>query len=152
MNFTNLSWYLLSQEVLAASGSLLEVSFQKAAICCTAMHRGAALGAMSYLSCKSKQLCCTQKWICSEKTTFGINMIDVLRPTLAGIVVGLIWKRGTKSALLLLIDIFVRRMRIQMRYFSRVENIYCVFFFTTNNPKQHCLCWFGNFWVYIIYI
>ncbi|XP_058003756.1 transportin MOS14 isoform X3 [Hevea brasiliensis] len=39
------------KEVLAASGSLLEVSFQKAAICCTAMHRGAALGAMSYLSC-----------------------------------------------------------------------------------------------------
>uniref|UniRef100_A0A2P2LXC2 Exportin-1/Importin-beta-like domain-containing protein n=1 Tax=Rhizophora mucronata TaxID=61149 RepID=A0A2P2LXC2_RHIMU len=40
------------KEVLAASGSLLEVSFQKAAICCTAMHRGAALAAMSYLSCK----------------------------------------------------------------------------------------------------
>ncbi|XP_058004671.1 transportin MOS14 isoform X7 [Hevea brasiliensis] len=39
------------KEVLAASGSLLEVSFQKAAICCMAMHRGAALGAMSYLSC-----------------------------------------------------------------------------------------------------
>ncbi|KAB1199528.1 hypothetical protein CJ030_MR0G021697 [Morella rubra] len=37
-------------EVLAASGSLIEVSFQKAAICCTAMHRGAALAAMSYLS------------------------------------------------------------------------------------------------------
>ncbi|KAL0014887.1 hypothetical protein SO802_001956 [Lithocarpus litseifolius] len=39
------------KEVLAASGSLLEISFQKAAICCTAMHRGAALAAMSYLSC-----------------------------------------------------------------------------------------------------
>ncbi|KAJ8752437.1 hypothetical protein K2173_004073 [Erythroxylum novogranatense] len=39
------------KEVLAASGSLLEASFQKAAICCTAMHRGAALAAMSYLSC-----------------------------------------------------------------------------------------------------
>ncbi|KAH9791453.1 Xpo1 domain-containing protein [Citrus sinensis] len=39
------------KEVLAASGALLEVSFQKAAICCTAMHRGAALAAMSYLSC-----------------------------------------------------------------------------------------------------
>lgn len=36
---------------MAASGSLLEISFQKAAICCTAMHRGAALAAMSYLSC-----------------------------------------------------------------------------------------------------
>ncbi|KAJ6329266.1 hypothetical protein OIU77_010861 [Salix suchowensis] len=39
------------KEVLAASGSLLDASFQKAAICCTAMHRGAALAAMSYLSC-----------------------------------------------------------------------------------------------------
>ncbi|OAY85542.1 Transportin-3 [Ananas comosus] len=38
-------------EVVAASGSLLELSFQKAAICCTAMHRGAALAAMSYMSC-----------------------------------------------------------------------------------------------------
>lgn len=42
----------VSKEVLAASGSLLEVSFQKAAICCTAMHRGAALAAMSFMSCK----------------------------------------------------------------------------------------------------
>ncbi|KAL5724540.1 hypothetical protein ACHQM5_007785 [Ranunculus cassubicifolius] len=39
------------KEVLAASGPLLEVSFQKAAICCTAMHRGASLAAMSYMSC-----------------------------------------------------------------------------------------------------
>lgn len=44
----------VSQEVLGACGSLLEVSVQKAAICCTAMHRGAALAAMSYLSCKRK--------------------------------------------------------------------------------------------------
>lgn len=44
--------YFLNQEVVAASGSLLELSFQKAAICCTAMHRGAALAAMSYMSCK----------------------------------------------------------------------------------------------------
>ncbi|KAI4348420.1 hypothetical protein L6164_009146 [Bauhinia variegata] len=39
------------KEVLAASGALIEVSMQKAAICFTAMHRGAALAAMSYLSC-----------------------------------------------------------------------------------------------------
>ncbi|XP_073005339.1 uncharacterized protein [Typha latifolia] len=39
------------KEVVAASGSLLELSFQKAAICCTAMHRMAALAAMSYMSC-----------------------------------------------------------------------------------------------------
>ncbi|KAL3526241.1 hypothetical protein ACH5RR_010897, partial [Cinchona calisaya] len=40
-----------SKEVITASGPLLEISFQKAAICCTAMHRGAALAAMSYMSC-----------------------------------------------------------------------------------------------------
>ncbi|KAI4350398.1 hypothetical protein L6164_004856 [Bauhinia variegata] len=40
-----------NKEVLAACGTLIEVSVQKAAICCTAMHRGAALAAMSYLSC-----------------------------------------------------------------------------------------------------
>lgn len=39
------------KKVLAASGSLLEASLQKAAICCTAMHRGAALAAMAYMSC-----------------------------------------------------------------------------------------------------
>ncbi|XP_078159617.1 ARM repeat superfamily protein isoform X1 [Carex rostrata] len=39
------------KEVLAASGQLLEFSFQKAAISCTAMHSGAALAAMSYMSC-----------------------------------------------------------------------------------------------------
>lgn len=44
------------QEVLASSGALLEVSFQKAAICCTAMHRGAALAAMSYMSCEYRTL------------------------------------------------------------------------------------------------
>lgn len=40
------------QEAIVASGSLLELSFQKAAICSTAMHRGAALAAMSYMSCE----------------------------------------------------------------------------------------------------
>lgn len=40
-----------SKDVLASSGSLFKVSLQKAAICSTAMHRGAALAAMSYLSC-----------------------------------------------------------------------------------------------------
>ncbi|CAH8382526.1 unnamed protein product [Eruca vesicaria subsp. sativa] len=38
------------KEVLGTCGTLLEISFHKAAICCTAMHRGAALAAMSYLS------------------------------------------------------------------------------------------------------
>ena len=42
----------LIQKVVVVSGSLLEASFQKAAICCTAIHRGAALAAMSYMSCR----------------------------------------------------------------------------------------------------
>lgn len=46
--------YICTQDVVAASGSLLEISVQKAAICCTAMHRGAALAAMSYMSCEYK--------------------------------------------------------------------------------------------------
>nr|GMC50273.1 transportin MOS14 isoform X3 [Ipomoea batatas] len=40
------------KEVLALSGSIIELSFQKAAICCTAMHHGAALAAMSFMSSK----------------------------------------------------------------------------------------------------
>ncbi|XP_058092775.1 transportin MOS14 isoform X3 [Magnolia sinica] len=50
-NFTSIFVRCCPKEVVAASGSLLEASFQKAAICSTAMHRGAALAAMSYLSC-----------------------------------------------------------------------------------------------------
>ncbi|XP_071723480.1 uncharacterized protein, partial [Rutidosis leptorrhynchoides] len=50
-NFASTFIQAICKEVLAASGALLEASFQKAAICCTAMHRGAALAAMSYLSC-----------------------------------------------------------------------------------------------------
>lgn len=38
------------QEVVAAADSVLELSFNRASICCTAMHRGAALAAMSYMS------------------------------------------------------------------------------------------------------
>ncbi|KAJ7976335.1 Transportin like [Quillaja saponaria] len=50
-NFASTFIRACTKEVLTVSGSLLEVSVQKAAICCTAMHRGAALAAMSYLSC-----------------------------------------------------------------------------------------------------
>ncbi|GLT95639.1 hypothetical protein SLE2022_133070 [Rubroshorea leprosula] len=50
-NFASIFVRGTRKEVLAASGAILEISFQKAAIWCTAMHRGAALAAMSYLSC-----------------------------------------------------------------------------------------------------
>lgn len=50
-NFTSTFIRCCPKEAIVASGSLLELSFQKAAICSTAMHRGAALAAMSYMSC-----------------------------------------------------------------------------------------------------
>ncbi|CAK8542797.1 unnamed protein product [Lathyrus sativus] len=50
-NFASIFIRSCNKEALSVCGSLLEVSIQKAAICCTAMHRGAALAAMSYLSC-----------------------------------------------------------------------------------------------------
>ncbi|XP_062197197.1 transportin MOS14 isoform X2 [Phragmites australis] len=49
--FTSVFIRCCPKEAIIASGSLLELSFQKAAICSTAMHRGAALAAMSYMSC-----------------------------------------------------------------------------------------------------
>lgn len=52
-NFASIFIRCSPKEVLVVSGSILELSFQKAAICCTAMHRGAALAAMSFMSCKS---------------------------------------------------------------------------------------------------
>ncbi|KAL0377235.1 UNVERIFIED_CONTAM: hypothetical protein Sradi_3029000 [Sesamum radiatum] len=50
-NFASAYVRSCSKEVLAASGSLFEVSLQKAGICSTALHRGAALSAMSYVTC-----------------------------------------------------------------------------------------------------
>ncbi|CAD6341408.1 unnamed protein product [Miscanthus lutarioriparius] len=49
--FTSMFIRCCPKEAIVASSSLLELSFQKAAICSTAMHRGAALAAMSYMSC-----------------------------------------------------------------------------------------------------
>ncbi|CAO2144367.1 unnamed protein product [Urochloa humidicola] len=49
--FTSMFIRCCPKEAIIASSSLLELSFQKAAICSTAMHRGAALAAMSYVSC-----------------------------------------------------------------------------------------------------
>ncbi|KAL6842920.1 hypothetical protein ACP4OV_027233 [Aristida adscensionis] len=49
--FTSMFIRCCPKEAIVASGSLLELSLQKAAICSTAMHRGAALAAMSYVSC-----------------------------------------------------------------------------------------------------
>jgi len=61
----------VSQDALSACGSLLEISIQKAAICCTAMHRGAALAAMSYLSCKKSLYCFCCCLICFKCKTLS---------------------------------------------------------------------------------
>jgi transportin-3 len=50
--FTSMFIRCCPKEALVASSSLLELSLQKAAVCSTAMHRGAALAAMSYMSCE----------------------------------------------------------------------------------------------------
>ncbi|KAF8775876.1 hypothetical protein HU200_004124 [Digitaria exilis] len=56
MYFTSMFIRCCPKEAIIASTSLLELSFQKAAICSTAMHRGAALAAMSYISCEGMKL------------------------------------------------------------------------------------------------
>lgn len=50
MSFTSTFLCCCPKNVIVAAGSLLETSFKKATIWCTAMHRGAALAAMSYIS------------------------------------------------------------------------------------------------------
>ncbi|GER46835.1 transportin-3 [Striga asiatica] len=50
-NFASAYMRSCRKEVLAASGSPFELSLQKAGICCTALHRGAALSALSYMTC-----------------------------------------------------------------------------------------------------
>ncbi|KAJ3671776.1 hypothetical protein LUZ60_007855 [Juncus effusus] len=50
-NFTSTFITCCPKEVIGASGSLVEFSLQKAAICCTTMHSGSGLSAMSYISC-----------------------------------------------------------------------------------------------------
>lgn len=50
MSFTSTFLCCCPKKVVVAAGGLLETSFSKATIWCTAMHRGAALAAMSYIS------------------------------------------------------------------------------------------------------
>ncbi|MCO5587430.1 hypothetical protein L7F22_041379 [Adiantum nelumboides] len=50
MGFTSAFLRCCPKNVIVAAGTLLETSFKKATIWCTAMHRGAALSAMSFMS------------------------------------------------------------------------------------------------------
>ncbi|CAI9111638.1 OLC1v1011901C1 [Oldenlandia corymbosa var. corymbosa] len=101
-NFASSFVRSLSKDILAASGSILETSFQKAAISCTAMHRGAALAAMSFMSCllesgltsllESEAACCDEK-------SMGVMTIQVVSHNGEGLVSNLIYALLGISAL-----------------------------------------------------
>ncbi|XP_020414989.1 transportin MOS14 isoform X3 [Prunus persica] len=81
------------KEVVAASGTLLEISFQKAAICCTAMHRGAALASMSYLSCflEVGLASLLDSMTCTPEGSFSAMAIQVISHSGEGLVSNLIY-------------------------------------------------------------
>ncbi|KAK1568404.1 hypothetical protein Q3G72_024037 [Acer saccharum] len=81
------------KEVLAASGALLEASFQKAAICCTAMHRGAALAAMSYLSCFLEEglAALLGSLACIPEASFSAMAIQVISHSGEGLVSNVVY-------------------------------------------------------------
>ncbi|XP_039031057.1 uncharacterized protein LOC120165650 isoform X2 [Hibiscus syriacus] len=81
------------KEALAASGAFLEISFQKAAICCTAMHRGAALAAMSYLSCflEVGLASLLESMTFSPEGSFGATSIHVISHSGEGLVSNIVY-------------------------------------------------------------
>ncbi|TYI67855.1 hypothetical protein E1A91_D08G048200v1 [Gossypium mustelinum] len=89
------------KEVLAASGALLEISFQKAAICCTAMHRGAALAAMSYLSCflEVGLASLLESMTFSPEGSFGATSIQVISHSGEGLVSNIVYALLRVSAM-----------------------------------------------------
>ncbi|XP_077250127.1 ARM repeat superfamily protein isoform X2 [Tasmannia lanceolata] len=92
-NFTSTIVRCCPKEVVAASGYLLEVSFQKAAICCTAMHRGAALAAMSYMSCflEVSLTSVLESMACITEGTFSAVAIQVLSRSGEGLISNVIY-------------------------------------------------------------
>ncbi|CAB4275551.1 unnamed protein product [Prunus armeniaca] len=92
--YTNLHPHMYAElEVVAASGTLLEISFQKAAICCTAMHRGAALASMSYLSCflEVGLASLLDSMTCTPEGSFSAMAIQVISHSGEGLVSNLIY-------------------------------------------------------------
>ncbi|KAG5100999.1 hypothetical protein JHK82_046051 [Glycine max] len=83
----------VSQDALSACGSLLEISIQKAAICCTAMHRGAALAAMSYLSCflDVGLVSLLECMNCITEGSFNITAIHVISHSGEGLVSNVVY-------------------------------------------------------------
>ncbi|XP_039172284.1 transportin MOS14 isoform X2 [Eucalyptus grandis] len=80
MNFASTFIRGLHKDVLAVSASSLQVSFQRAAICSTAMHRGAALAAMSHLSCflEAALTSLTETITCVPEEPFNAMVIHVV--------------------------------------------------------------------------
>lgn len=92
-NFTSSFVRGASKDILAASGSLLEVSFQKAAICCTAMHRGAALAAMSFMCCflEVALTALLESMACISEGSFSAVAIQVISHSGEGLVSNIVY-------------------------------------------------------------
>ncbi|CAF1925076.1 unnamed protein product, partial [Brassica oleracea] len=80
-------------ELLGTCGTLLEISFQKAAICCTAMHRGAALAAMSYLSgmCALSLSSMIETVNCKSEGSFSVVTVQVVSHCGEGLLSNLVY-------------------------------------------------------------
>ncbi|KAH1194289.1 Transportin MOS14 [Glycine max] len=92
-NFASTFIRSCNKDALSACGSLLEVSIQKAAICCTAMHRGAALAAMSYLSCflDVGLVSLLECMNCITEGSFNITAIHVISHSGEGLVSNVVY-------------------------------------------------------------
>ncbi|TKY62938.1 Transportin-3 protein [Spatholobus suberectus] len=92
-NFASTFIRSCNKDALSACGSLLEVSIQKAAICCTAMHRGAALAAMSYLSCflDVGLVSLLECMNCITEGSFNITTIHVISHSGEGLVSNVVY-------------------------------------------------------------
>ncbi|KAL2575844.1 hypothetical protein AAZV13_16G040200 [Glycine max] len=92
-NFASTFIRSCNKDALSACGSLLEISIQKAAICCTAMHRGAALAAMSYLSCflDVGLVSLLECMNCITEGSFNITAIHVISHSGEGLVSNVVY-------------------------------------------------------------
>ncbi|KAK7396024.1 hypothetical protein VNO78_16713 [Psophocarpus tetragonolobus] len=92
-NFASTFIRSCNKDALSTCGSLLEVSIQKAAICCTAMHRGAALAAMSYLSCflDVGLVSLLERMNCIAEGSFNITAIHVISHSGEGLVSNMVY-------------------------------------------------------------
>ncbi|KAL0920160.1 hypothetical protein M5K25_009277 [Dendrobium thyrsiflorum] len=92
-NFVSTFVRFCPKAVVASSGTLLELSFQKATICCTAMHRGAALAAMSCMSCFLETCLSSllESLTCISEGSLSAVMIQVLSRSGEGLVSNVVY-------------------------------------------------------------